>query len=184
MQIETLRKQVAATLTKTKVLKLTAIAKRKDFSIKELIELTFDADKQIAFRAAWILENLLLTDPAAVLEDLEDILFCFPKVSNPSCQRHYAKILMYLSSSKAIDAIKTKMGAFNLEPVIETCFDWLIDPQVAVAVKVFCCETLFNLRNRYDWIADELIREVEFLMKDGSAALQSKGKKILKQLVQ
>jgi len=53
---------------------------------------------------------------------------------------------------------------------------------VAVAVKVFCCEILFNLRNRYDWLTDELARKTEFLMKDGSAAMQSRGKKILKQL--
>jgi len=182
IQIQQLRELVSQTLTKTKVLKLTAIAERNDFNIKNLIDLTFDADQQIGFRAAWILENLLMTNPHLILENLDELLLRFPQVSNPSCQRHYVKILMCLTSSKINKEIKTRMQAANLEPIVETCFDWMINPKVAVAVKVFCCEVLFNLRNRYDWLTDELAREIEFLMLDGSAALQSKGKKILKAL--
>ncbi len=178
MQIRQLRELISKTLTKQKVLKLIAI----DFSIKDLIELTFDANQQIGFRAAWILENLLLTNLNTILDNLDEVLIRFPQVSNPSCQRHYVKILMYLTSPKTNKEIKAKMQVANLELIIETCFDWLIDPKVAVVVKVFCCETLFNLRNRYDWIADELAREIGFLMLDGSAAMQSKGKRILKEL--
>lgn len=182
MQIQELRKQIAATLTKNKVLKLTEIVKRKDLKVKDLLDLTFDTNQQIGFRAAWILENLLLDDPTVVLESLDELLLWFPKVVNPSYQRHYAKIWMYVTSPKANPIIKSKLEATNLEPVVEICFDWLINPKVAVAVKVFCCEILFNLRNRYDWLTDELARKTEFLMKDGSAAMQSRGKKILKQL--
>lgn len=182
MQNDELRKLVATTLTKIKVLKLTEIAKRKDFSVKDLIELTFDANQQIGFRAAWILENLMLNDSAIFLENLDELLLRFPQVVNPSCQRHYVKIFMFLTSPKSIPAIKTKMEAANLEPIVETCFDWLIGPKVAIAVKCFCCEVLFNLKNRYDWLADELAREVTFLMKDGSAGIQSKGKRILNAL--
>lgn len=184
MQIEALRKQIEATLSKQKVVELAAIVNRRDFNIKDLIQLTFDTNQQIGFRAAWILENLLLKDDAPILENLDELILRLPHVFNPSCQRHYVKIWMYLTSSQINPTIKTKMETANLEPIVETCFDWLIDPKVAIAVKVFCCEVLFNLRNRYDWIADELAREVEFLMKDGSAAMQSKGKKILKALLQ
>jgi len=90
--------------------------------------------------------------------------------------------MMYVTSPKTISAVKSKVETTDLEPLVETCFDWMINPKVAVAVKVFCCETLFNLRNRYDWIADELAREIEFLMLNGSPGIQSKGKRILKAL--
>jgi len=182
MEMHELEQVITATLTKVKVLKLTEIAKRKDLKIKDLIDLTFDTNRQIGFRAAWILENLLLGDPVLIAENLDGLLLRFPQVSNPSCQRHYAKIWMYITSPKANPIIKSKLEATNLEPVVETCFDWLINSKVAVAVKVFCCEILFNLRNRYDWLTDELARETGFLMKGGSAAMQSRGKKILKQL--
>lgn len=182
MQTQELRKLISKKLTKTKVLKLMEIAKRKDFGVKDLMELTFDADLQIGFRAAWILENLLLNNPSLILDNLEEILLRFPQVANPSCQRHYAKILICLTSPKINLAIKSKIEKADLTPIIETCFVWLIDPKVAIAVKCFCCETLFNLRKRHDWIADELAREIEFLMLDRSAGIQSKGKRILKEL--
>lgn len=182
MQTQELRKLISEKLTKTKVLKLTEIAKRKDFDVKDLMELTFDADLQIGFRAAWILENLLLDNPHLIVDNLDELMLRLPHVFNPSCQRHYAKILMCLTSVKTNNKIKVKMQVTNLEPIVETCFDWLINPKVAVVVKIFCCEVLFNLRNRYDWVADELAREIEFLMLEGSAGIQSKGKRILKEL--
>lgn len=183
MQTEALRKQIEATLTKQKVLRLTEIA-NQDLPIKDLIELTFDANQQIGFRAAWILENLLLKNEMLILENLNELILCLPQVFNPSCQRHYVKIWMYLTSPKTNSVIKSKIEKADLKPIVETCFDWLIDPKVAIAVKCFCCEILFNLRNHYDWIADELARELEFLMKDGSPGIQSKGKRILKALQQ
>lgn len=67
---------------------------------------------------------------------------------------------MNLTSPKLISSSKIKIEAVNLEPVVEICFDWLIDPEVAIVVKAFCCEILFNLRNRYDWLTDELVREL------------------------
>lgn len=85
MQIRQLRELVSKTLTKQKVLKLTEIDKRKDLDVKNLIDLTFDEDKQIGFRAARVLENLLLTDSNVVLGDLDELLLWFPKVTNPGC---------------------------------------------------------------------------------------------------
>lgn len=182
MQKEELRKQIAATSTKAKVLELGEIAKREDFAVKDLLDLTFDADKQIGFHAAWVLDNLLCNHPSLILENLDELILRLPHVFNESCKRHYARIFMHTTSPKTISELKVKINSSDLKPIVETCFDWLIDPKVAVAVKAFCCETLFNLRNRYDWITEELIREIEFLMNDGSAAMQSKGKKILNQL--
>ena len=184
MQTEALRQQIETTLTKEKVLNLTEIVKQQYINVKDLIKLTFDADQQIGFRAAWILENLLLKDEMLFLENLDELLLRFPQVNNPSCQRHYVKILMYLTSPEINPVIKIKIGTANLETIVETCFDWLINPKVAIAVKCLCCEVLFNLRNRYYWIDDELARQLEFLMKDGSPGIQSKGKKILKALQQ
>ncbi len=55
----------------------------------------------------------------------------------------------------------------------------MIDPKVLVAVKVFSSEALFNLRHQYTWINEELADQIRFLMKDGSAAIQTRGKKLL-----
>ena len=58
----------------------------------------------------------------------------------------------------------------------------MIAPKVLIAVKVFAAEALFNLRYRYPWITEELTNQLQFLMINGSAAIQSRGKKLLNAL--
>ena len=79
-------------------------------------------------------------------------------------------------------AIRQKLATIDMESVVEKCFDWLIDPKVKVAVKVFAADVLFNLHNRYDWINEELANHVQFMMRNGSPAIQSRGRKLLKSL--
>lgn len=171
--------QLIDTFDKTKVNKLTEILKKQEFSIRDLIDLTFHANKTIAFRAAWLLEKLLLINPILYLPEFDYLLSRFKDVKYPGCQRHYAKVIMHLTSSKAHQTIIEKLQATDLEFVVEQCFDWMIDPKELIAVKVFAAEALFNLNTRYPWIAEELANQLIFLMNNGSAAIQSKGKKLL-----
>ena len=175
-------KEISTTLTKTKVVKLSAIIKNQQFALKDLIDITFQPDKNVAFRAAWILENLFLQKPESYIENLEYLISRVKGVDNPSCKRHYAKILMHITSPKAPSIIKQKLAVIDLEPVVEKLFDWLIDPKVLIAVKVFAAEALFNFRDRYPWISEELANQIRFLMRDGTAAIQSRGRKLLARL--
>jgi len=175
-------KEISTTMVKTKVVKLSAIIQKQQFSIHDLIDITFHPDKNIAFRAAWILENLFLQKPESYIENLEYLISRIKDVDNPSCKRHYAKILMHITAPKAPAIIKQKLSGIDLEPVVEQLFDWLIDPKILIAVKVFAAEALFNVRNRYPWIAEELANQIRFLMRDGTAAIQSRGRKLLARL--
>lgn len=175
-------KEIGTTLEKKKVLKLTAILKKQQFALRDLIDITFNADKDIAFRAAWILENLFLQKPESYLNDMDYLFSRIKDIENESCKRHYAKIVMHLTALKAPASIQHKIKETDLEPVVEQFFDWIIDPKARIAIKVFACRALFNMRRRYPWIAEELKEQVQFLMRDGSAGIQSRGKKLLSQL--
>jgi hypothetical protein len=172
-------KEISTTMVKARVVKLSTILKKEKFSIKDLIDITFHPDKNIAFRAAWILENLFLQQPESYLDNLEYLVSRVKDVDNPSCKRHYAKIVMHITSPKAPANIQQKLSGIDLEPVVEQLFDWMIDPKVLIAVKVFASEALFNMRRRYSWITEELANQIRFLMRDGTAAIQSRGKKLL-----
>ena len=174
--------QLAATFGKPQVNKLVVILKERNFALRDLIDLTFYEDKTIAFRSAWLLENLFLIDHIAYLSDLDYLLTRFKDVKYESCQRHYAKIIMHVTSPKAPIQIREKLDITDLEAIVEQCFDWMIDPKVLIAVKVFSSEALFNMRNRYPWIREELINQLQFLMRNGSAAIQARGRKLLKDL--
>ncbi|MDB5122250.1 MAG: hypothetical protein JWP94_379 [Mucilaginibacter sp.] len=177
-----LLKQISNTIGKTKVLELSRILNEQQFALRDLIDLTFYPDKNIAFRAAWILENIFLQNPALYEPDLEYLVSRIKEVKYDSCKRHYAKIIMHITGKKSPAIIQQKLQQLDLEPVVEQCFDWMIDPKVMVAVKVFASEALFNLRHRYPWIAEELANQINFLMRNGTAAIQSRGKKLLSQL--
>jgi hypothetical protein len=175
-------KELSVTMVKSRVIKLSTILQKQHFSLRDLTDITFNQDKNIAFRAAWILENLFLEKPDSYLHDLNYLLSRVKDVTNPSCKRHYAKIVMHITSPKSPTDIQQKLAEIDLEPVVEQLFDWMIDPKVLIAVKVFAAQALFNLRNRYNWLTEELVNQIQFLMHNGSAAIQSRGRKLLSQL--
>lgn len=174
--------QLTATFGKTKVDKLSQLVKQQVFALHDLIDLTFYPDKTIAFRAAWLLENVFLVNPVFYLPETDYLLSRFKEVEYESCQRHYAKIIMHLTSPKVHPLIKQKLQQTDLAPIVEHLFDWMINPKILIAVKVFSSEALFNLRERYPWIAAELKEQLQFLMRNGSAAIQARGKKLLAKL--
>jgi hypothetical protein len=175
-------KQIIDTIGKVKVLELGKILTERKFNLRDLVDVTLHPEPDIAFRATWILENVFLQDPEIYLRDLEYLLSKMEVVKAPGSKRHYAKIVMHITDPKAPQIIKDKVQTIDLEQIVEQLFDWMIDPQIKIAVKAFAAEALFNLRHRYDWIAEELANQLQFLMRDGSAAIQTRGKKLLKEL--
>ncbi|MFD2163506.1 hypothetical protein ACFSJU_13945 [Paradesertivirga mongoliensis] len=148
-----------------------------DFT-RHLIELSFHSEQEVAFRSAWVLEYCMMLYPKAMTDHLDYFLEAYPKQNNLSCKRHFTKLMMSLSEP----GNHKLLHQCNLNPVIETTFEWLINPGTPVAVQVNCLDILFNLRSHGDWIEGELNAQIEFLLKDGTAAMQSRGKRVLKQL--
>ncbi len=167
---------------KTTIAELSKKLKSENFPYQDIIDLTFHSDKQIAFRAAWLMDTMYFDDPLFYLNDTDYLLKQIPDIKYPASKRHYSRIVLNLTSAKAPKVIKDKLASTDLRPVVECFFDWMIDLKVKVAVKVFAAETLFNLRQRYPWINDELESQIHYLMRNGSAAIQSAGKRILKEL--
>ncbi|MDB5137890.1 MAG: hypothetical protein JWP37_4493 [Mucilaginibacter sp.] len=72
-------KEISTTTGKTKVIKLSAILRKQQFALHDLIDITFYPDKNIAFRAAWILENLFLQNPESYLSEID---YLFGQIKN------------------------------------------------------------------------------------------------------
>ncbi|MES2810115.1 MAG: hypothetical protein V4619_15895 [Bacteroidota bacterium] len=175
-------KQIETNIGKIYVLNIARQLHQENFNLRHLIAITLHPQPDIAFRATWILENVVLNHPETYLHELDYLLQQMPLVKAPGSKRHYAKIVMHLTESSAPQITKDKIKEIDFEPVIEQLFDWLIDPKIKIAVKAFAAEALFNLRQRYDWIAEELANQLHFLMRNGTAAIQARGKKLLKDL--
>ncbi|MFD0767227.1 hypothetical protein ACFQZI_20395 [Mucilaginibacter lutimaris] len=176
---DNLIKELNADRTKGFIERLAKKLRDENYNINEVLDLTFHNDKKIGFRAAWLLDTLMTGNPELYINNLEYFIKRIPGVKNESCKRHYARILFHLTMPNAPLAVRNSLAAIDMEYVVEKCFDWIIDPKVKVAVKVFAADVLFNLHNRYDWIKDELTNQVQFMMRDGGPAIQSRGKKLL-----
>ena len=66
--------------------------------------------------------------------------------------------------------------------VTDQLFEWLMDPKVKVAPKVFSMTALANLAQKYPELGFELRTIIEEQMPEGSAGYKSRGRKVLKQL--
>ncbi|WP_299820656.1 hypothetical protein [uncultured Pontibacter sp.] len=175
---------LSSTMKKTKVQELAALAGADKLPVQELLDLCFlHKQPAIAFRAAWVLEHIEVYFPELFLPILPTFLKRLAEQSNYSCQRHFTKILMHLSSLKASMAYKDAFAALaDHEQVVEVIFDWLINPATPVAVRVNCLEVLFNLSTKFNWLKTELLAQTEYYLRDGSPAMQSRGRKLVQQL--
>jgi len=183
MTPEILTEAIKITLQKKKVEWLAALAARDDFSVRDLIDITFHPDEQIGFRAAWILENVYTQYGERFLSYAGYFLNRFPAQENPSCRRHFSKILALMTGKKAPLPIQQLLSGYPaMDELIDTVFSWLIDDTVQVAVKSHCLTVLANLSARYEWIRDELIATIDFRMDKESIAFYAKAKQVRKQL--
>lgn len=182
MERKELLAAIKTTLQKTKVNDLTNIAAEENFSIRELIDLTFHKEEQIAFRAAWILENIYIKYLERFLPQSNYFLDVFSTQNNLSCRRHYGKILALMTSKKAPLLIKELIDGYETERLVETVFSWLIDDKIPVAIKSHCLNILANLNSKHSWIKDELVQTMDYLIDKESIAFYAKVKQIRKQL--
>jgi len=173
---------INTTLQKSKVEKLAAIASDETFSVKELIDLSFYHDEQIGFRSAWILENVYSFHEERFLPYALYFLEKFPKQSNLSAMRHYVKILAFMTKKNTSKEIKKIIANYNTDDLVAVVFAWLIDEKIPVAVKSHCLNILANLNSKHDWIKDELLQTMDFLIDKESVGFFSKVKQVRKQL--
>lgn len=151
------------------------------FTVKDVIDLTFHPRKDLAFRAAWLLEYIFF-NYYCLGDHLEDFLSRFPAQKHPGPKRHYGKILAFLTGKQAKGLHPGQLEKIDFEPLIGLMFDWLIDEKILVAVKVQAMQALANLAPRYPWIKDELLETIAHLEDLESVAFFGRAKQIKKAL--
>lgn len=182
MEFDLLFSVIRSALSKKAIDGLAKNIVESGFSIKELIDLTFHEKEQIGFRASWILENVYIDHILQFEPHSTYFLIKFPQQHNLSSRRHFGKILALMTSKKAPLNIKETILTYETDQLVDTVFKWLIDDQVPVAVKSHCLNILANLSMKHNWIREELIETMDFLVDKESIAFYAKVKQIRKQL--
>ncbi len=167
---------------KIEVEKLASNVSDQTFSAKDLIDLSFHHDEQIGFRAAWILERVYSNHQVNFLPFADYFLDKLPQQNNHSALRHFVKILAFMTNKKASSEVKNILKDYDTNGFVEAVFAWLIDENIPVAVKSHCLNILANVISKHQWIKEELIDTMEFLVDKESIAFFAKVKQIRKQL--
>ena len=164
------------------VAKLGRQIKRENFSLKELVDMTFHEDREIAIKSSHLLEHVLFKFPESYYQDIQYLIDSVFDVQGASRKKPYAKILMHITSPEVPKDVREKMKAIEMESVVELCFEWMIDPKMLVSVRSYAAEALFNLRHRYPWIAEELSKQLEFMTRTATPNLLAKCNYVLSYL--
>lgn len=158
------------------------IIQQHDLNIDDLLEISFHKKKELAFRAAWMLEYIMVDKPAKFSSYVPRLLELLPRQKNQSAMRHYTKIISLFTAKNADPVYKQLCEDIDFDPVIEVLFAWLVEPEVLVATKVHCMQSLANLVPRYLWIKDDLLATIDYLIDIESIAFFARAKMVKKQI--
>lgn len=150
-------------------------------SIEELLELSLHPTERIAFRAAWSLEHVLLTDDKQDLQRrINDIIGIYIASDNWSVLRSYSKLIMeILSHPESLRNLTEE----NTESILNTTFRILENSECPVAVRCNAYDILTYFIPQHEWIIQELKHRMELdLERNEMPALKSRAKKVLKRL--
>ena len=150
--------------------------------IKYLVDITFEVDKKLSIKAAWVLEWM------CTHHGIENILPFLDKFSNHISKVHFdsairpcAKICEHLATaytSKKENDTKKFLTQNHIDLIVETGFDWLITNQ-KIAVKAYTMNTLYLFGLQMDWIHPELEHIIRTKVIHESKGCEARGKKIL-----
>ena len=149
-----------------------------------LIEIVFEDQKRINIKAAWILEIVCFKNIYFIASFLDHFTQNLGKIKDESALRPIAKVCSFIAHayySTSKNEISDKLTKNNIELIVESNFDWLIEDH-KVACKVFAMDTLLLFGREYSWVHDELKQTIEKNVVNGSAGYKSHAKKILKKL--
>ncbi len=139
-----------------KVIELDGVADLYLLATDNTLPLAKVQKQQIIFRSAYTLEYIYFNYPDLFTPFKERFLTDFVLCQDPSAKRHFAKIMTDVLKFHTLDTEQ-------IEPIAEVVVDWISDPKVKVAVKVWSMAILKILRPELAWV-DEIWVDLEEMM--------------------
>lgn len=148
--------------------------------LPHLLNIAFDIKDKNHHKACWVLELVCEAKIEWMAPHLDSFCTALPLFTNESALRPIAKTCLF-----ATDYNQKHRGFLNgihIQQIMETCFDWLINPETKVATKAYAMRTLFVLGKHEDWVYPELTRILSEDTAKHTAAYKAAAKDILKKI--
>jgi len=135
-----------------------------------LVRMSFSLPYPASMRAARAIQIYCEDHPAAIIPFLDEIITGILDSKIEGIRRNYLKVLAENVDLECLE---------EAGPLISRCFDWLLDPAVMPATRIFAAEVIGNYCKIEPELKHELIDSLEFAMEECPVSLKCRGKRIL-----
>lgn len=141
--------------------------------ISVLMDIFMHGEYRVVQRAAWIVSEVSRQYPEAMQQHTGAMIQRLTDEGvHVAVRRHVLRVMQYLELPEAQHG-----------PLMNACFDFLIDPKEALAVRAFAMSVLARLAFIYPEINNELRLIIEdTLSQKPAASFISRAKRVLKQI--
>jgi hypothetical protein len=137
----------------------------------EVLNLIFGENNQIAWRAAWVIDNATEKYPELLIPHISPIIDHLLQTKNSSLQRIFTRIL-----------IRHKIPDHLTGAVFDRCFE-LLSPVHPIAVRANAMQVLYNITEHWPDLKPELAMVISGMLEESEdAGIISKARNLLKKL--
>ena len=168
-----LRSELSQRPDKKKELEIVSYIGNDPARFAELVSYMLEGDETISKYASWLFGHCMEKTPWLIRPHLYALVNNLEKPNlNDSVKRSTVRALSGLK-----DIPEDLQGH-----LLQHCFDYLLDPKVAVAIQVHAMQNVFNISKNEPDLLRELQMVIEENMPHTTAAYKARGKRILGQI--
>ena len=140
---------------------------------KKVLDFALEDNDQYAMRAARVIYLSSTKHPELIKPYFNNIIHALSGFENDGLKRSMTRIL----SEHCTEPDEESQGV-----LVNICFKYLMDSDEKIALKIYSMDILYNLSQLYPEIKKELIYSIENQLPYSSAAIKSRGKKMMRKL--
>lgn len=138
----------------------------------DLMQLFLSEDTNLSLRASWLVSICAEQHPTLIIPWISKMVkHAGEKNASDAVKRNVVRALQFISIPR-----------IHQGRVADLCFSFLQNPKEAIAVKAFSMTVLANIAKHEPDLKHEIQLVVEQMLPYGSAGIQSRAKRVLKQL--
>ena len=137
----------------------------------ELMECFFHKDLRISHNAAWPIGYITQRKPGSLNPYLKKMINNLDEPHHDAVVRNTFRTFQFVQFPEDLEGL-----------VFEKAFNYLLDVEYAIAIRVFAMTVCANIAMKYPDLCHELIPVIEDHLPHGSTGFKSRGNKLLIEL--